>query len=96
MAPLTSPPDCVRCSRLTARIAELEDRISNLYMIQEAEQFLDTFILGSVHTDPTADSVPPPVTEPAAPAVGPAVVVDSLPAEEPNNSWIRLGARPRS
>ncbi|CAJ1078447.1 hypothetical protein D4764_12G0010930 [Xyrichtys novacula] len=115
MAPLTSPPDCVRCSRLTVRIAELEDRISNLYKIQEAEQFLDTFILGSVHTDPTADSVPPPVTEPAAPAigpaleatssppvtepaapaVGPAVIVDSLPAEEPNNSWIRLGARPK-
>ncbi|CAJ1074274.1 LOW QUALITY PROTEIN: uncharacterized protein LOC116399339 [Xyrichtys novacula] len=115
MAPLTAPPDCVRCSRLTAKIAELEDRISNLYKIQEAEQFLDTFILGPVLTDPTAGSVPPPVTEPAAPAigpaaeatssppvtepaaptVGPAVAVDSLPAEEPNNSWVRLGARPK-
>ncbi|CAJ1048204.1 Hypothetical predicted protein [Xyrichtys novacula] len=115
MAPLTSPPDCVRCSCLTVKITELEDQISNLYKIQEAEQFLDTFILGSVLTNPTAGSVPPPVTEPAAPAicpaaeatssppvtepaapaVGPVVAMDFLPAEEPNNSWVRLGARPK-
>ena len=115
MAPLTSPLGCVSCARLYLKVEQLEERISTLYKIQEAEQFLDTIVIGPAGCITTAGPVSPPATAPdtaassaaiktissppvidaAVAATCPAAVVNPPPTIEPNDSWIRLGAKPK-
>ncbi|KAL7395169.1 hypothetical protein ABVT39_011360 [Epinephelus coioides] len=44
MAPLTSPHHCDSCIHKTQKIAELEQRISNLYWIRDEEARLDSVV----------------------------------------------------
>lgn len=60
MATLTSIY-CVSCAHLAAKIAELEERISTLYKIREAEQLMDTIIFGPLHPDTNATSASDPI-----------------------------------
>lgn len=86
MALLTSPSGCTSCHHLSEKIAELEQRVSILYKIQEAEKLIDTIVFrhpkqGTVfriedHGDLAcgpADPVSPPLTclaDPTLPPLG--------------------------
>ncbi|KAL7371653.1 hypothetical protein ABVT39_002793 [Epinephelus coioides] len=98
MAPLTSPPGCVSCTRLADRITELEQRISSLHQIREAELQMDTIIFGPAQSE--SPSATCPVTDAASPlafdvtAPGPAAAVPS-PNTNPDDTWIQQGAKPK-
>ncbi|KAL7399539.1 hypothetical protein ABVT39_026153 [Epinephelus coioides] len=98
MAPFTSPPSCVSCTRLADRITELEQRISSLHQIREAELQMDTIIFGlaqsesSSATCPVADAASPPAFDVTTP--GPAAAVSS-PNTNLDNTWIQQGAKPK-
>ncbi|KAL7374008.1 hypothetical protein ABVT39_019561 [Epinephelus coioides] len=49
MAPLTSPRDCASCLNKSQKIAELEQRISNLYWIRDEEARLDSVVSTGTH-----------------------------------------------
>lgn len=44
MATLTSPTGCVSCTALAEKVTELEQRISTVYMLREAELHMDTIM----------------------------------------------------
>uniref|UniRef100_A0A674MCA6 SGNH hydrolase-type esterase domain-containing protein n=1 Tax=Takifugu rubripes TaxID=31033 RepID=A0A674MCA6_TAKRU len=77
MAPPFSSSGCANCAYLAGKIQELEQRISTLYQIQEAERFIDTIVFKEPHpesidaSDPnisarntTAASTSPPAVHP--------------------------------
>ncbi|CAK6983566.1 uncharacterized protein LOC122981724 [Scomber scombrus] len=111
MVLLTSPSGCVSCGHLTDKITDLEGRMSTLHQIQiqRAERLMDTIIFGSAQTDTHCTQVPDVTGQcTAAEDVGTASppnpvdtthcpAADSPPlATVPDNSWIRLGAKPKA
>ncbi|KAL7379192.1 hypothetical protein ABVT39_024350 [Epinephelus coioides] len=108
MAPLTLPPACESCVSLS-KIAELEQRTSTLYKIQEAERQLNTIIFGPAQTPTTtaedlavtAPYLPDAATPPAATltppaATTPATVAVSISVTIPQDAWLLLGAKPKA
>ena len=107
MGPLTSPSGCGSCSRFAMKIAELEERISTLYQIREAEMLMDTITFGPAHTGSPCTSVPdvsasgPAATLNAADAPSPPGPVAAAATTAPppdtvsDDSWTRLGAKPK-
>ena len=101
MAPLTSPSGCGNCSRLAERISELEQRISTLHQIREAELQMDTIIFGPGQLESPSTTDTAAITEPASPlvddvaATGPAAAVP-LPLANSDVTWMRPGTKPRS
>ena len=107
MAPLTSSPSCASCSRLVEKITELEGRISILYHIQEAEQLMDTITFGPAITNTNCPREPdtrlPAATAEVAAPPESSVIAHLRPADSPppptsipDDSWLRLGAKPKS
>lgn len=106
MASLTSPSGCVSCASLADKIAELEEKISTLYQIQEAEKLMDTITFDLAQTDTTCARVPDATAPcPAAEAASSpeSDVTAHCPAADgpppvtvPDDFWIRLGAKPRA
>ncbi|TWW53147.1 hypothetical protein D4764_0275540, partial [Takifugu flavidus] len=83
MAPLSSSSSCANCAYLAVKIQELEQRISTLYQIQEAERFIDTIVFKEPHPD-SADASDPDITAPnttvtttSPPAVHPLISPDA-------------------
>lgn len=89
IAPLTSTHGCVSRIRLGDKIAGLEQRISMLYQILEAEKLMDTITFGPAHTGTTRSREPD--------ATGPCPAADSAPPPVivPDESWVRLGLDPK-
>uniref|UniRef100_A0AAY4C7L9 SGNH hydrolase-type esterase domain-containing protein n=1 Tax=Denticeps clupeoides TaxID=299321 RepID=A0AAY4C7L9_9TELE len=62
---------CGKCRRLvemTERIAELEERIRNLYLIRETEVLIDSFLVPDAHQPSQPVSVSTPAPVPVAPS----------------------------
>lgn len=102
MAPRTSSSDCAGCIRLAEKISELEERISKLHQIRDAEIQMDTIILAApslsqVHDAATscpADVGAAGLSEPEDSGRPPAG--EGLPQPPPAlEAGSRLGARPK-
>ncbi|KAJ8364979.1 hypothetical protein SKAU_G00138100 [Synaphobranchus kaupii] len=96
MPPLTSPPGCDACRRLTHKIAELEGRISVLHQIKDDELLLDSLIAagpGTVARNVTGGEFDAtvPWNRPNSIAVYP----DAAPVQS-DNRWTLQGARPKA
>lgn len=86
MRPLTSPPGCDSCLRLTQKISELEGRISILYQIQDEERLLDSLVtFGPAVTTTTARDL-----DLTTPCLDAAATTATL-----TNHWAQLGAKPK-
>lgn len=109
MAPLTSLPGCQSCADLSKKICELEQRISTLYKIQDAEKFLDTIIFGSAPATSGAelgDTIPvalsaadeaPIFPGTVAPAAVAAPATRPMPVSNyPDHPWVHMGAKPKA
>ncbi|KAJ8333837.1 hypothetical protein SKAU_G00411560 [Synaphobranchus kaupii] len=95
MPPLTSPPGCDACRRLTHKIAELEGRISVLYQIKDDELLLDSLIgagPGTVAPNVTGGEFDTtvPWNRPNSIAVCPDAAL-----VQPDNRWTLQEARPK-
>lgn len=85
MPPLTSPSGCDGCVRLNLTISELEKRISILYQLREEEQLLDSLVtVGRVVTTTEAAELDSTVR-----------CFDTV-ADQPQDHWTQLGAKPKS
>lgn len=104
MAPLTSPSGCTSCSFLAEKIAALEQRISTLHQIREAELLMDTIVFRS--TQPELESSTSPVSD-VAPAVAASLPTSGVsspdqaaaappPIAEPDVPFSRQGAKPKT
>uniref|UniRef100_A0A3B5A9A4 SGNH hydrolase-type esterase domain-containing protein n=1 Tax=Stegastes partitus TaxID=144197 RepID=A0A3B5A9A4_9TELE len=104
MAPLTSPSGCVSCSFLAEKVTELEQRISTLHQIREAELLMDTIVIRT--TQPELESSTTSISD-VAPAVAPSLPVSGVCSPnqaaaappritEPDATWSRQGAEPKT
>ena len=103
MAPLTCSPECDGCVKLSQRVAELEQRISTLYQIEEHERDID-IILGRTMAAATSAQLAstelfqPDCSEEKSqnPSRNSPVefVAPAVPATE-EDRWLLQGAKPR-
>ncbi|KAJ8359169.1 hypothetical protein SKAU_G00156940 [Synaphobranchus kaupii] len=111
MTPLTSPSGCDGCFCLSEKVAVLEQRIHNLYKIQEADKLLYTIVFGgpaqgSVSSaeeragtaSSLADAASPSAaaSTPPTTAAAPAAVPAAAATSVPADPWLLLGAKPKS
>lgn len=90
------------CTPLVDKITELDGWMSTLYQIQEAEQLLDSITFSPAITNATCSNEPGAAVEaaslPESCVTAHQRTADTLPppATAPNDSWLRLGAKPKA